>query len=155
VKLVITKGVDVANVTHLGRGVSVAQQMALLWSDPLCKVEGCNRTQRLENDHREGWAKTKTTRLDDTDRFCGHHHDLKTFKNWQLVHGKGRRPMVPPDHPHHPQSGGPPGPPGTHGPPGPPGTHGPPGPDAADPHPGDRSRQEPPDPGTLFDPGER
>jgi hypothetical protein len=110
IKLVITKGADVANVTHLGRGVNTAQQMALMWSDPLCRVEGCNRTARLENDHREGWVKTHTTRLDDTDPVCGHHHDLKTYKNWRLIPGEGRRPMVPPDHPHHPNNTGPPGP---------------------------------------------
>jgi hypothetical protein len=34
VKLVITKGVDVANVTHLGRGATAAQRVALLWSKP-------------------------------------------------------------------------------------------------------------------------
>jgi hypothetical protein len=47
--------------------------------------------------------------LDDTDPVCGHHHDLKTYKNWQFVAGRGRRPMVPPDHPHHPDNAGPPG----------------------------------------------
>ena len=30
-KLVITNGVDVANVTHLGRGPTIAQKIALLW----------------------------------------------------------------------------------------------------------------------------
>ena len=52
-KLVITKGVDVANVTHLGRSVTVAQQVALWWQSPECTRLGCTRTQRLENDHRE------------------------------------------------------------------------------------------------------
>ena len=33
-KLVITKGVDVTNVTHLGRSVTVAQQVALWWQSP-------------------------------------------------------------------------------------------------------------------------
>src|SRR5438128_2896795 len=51
-KLVITRGVDVANVTHLGRSATVAQQVALWWRSPVCTVEGCTRTQRLENDHR-------------------------------------------------------------------------------------------------------
>jgi hypothetical protein len=103
-KLVISRGVDVANVTHLGRGVNTAQQLALLWTDPQCRVEGCHRT-RLQNDHRTGWTITRTTRLDDTDPLCAHHHDLKTYKGWALVAGEGRRPMVPPDDPRHPRHG--------------------------------------------------
>ncbi len=35
-KLVLTKGVDVANVVHLGRGPAAAQRIALLWSSPKC-----------------------------------------------------------------------------------------------------------------------
>jgi hypothetical protein len=33
-KIVITRGVDVLNVTHLGRGPTVAQRIALLWTSP-------------------------------------------------------------------------------------------------------------------------
>ena len=84
-KLVITKGVDVANVTHLGRSVTVAQQVALWWQAPECTRSGCTRTHRLENDHREDWIKTKHTRLDETDPLCGHDHDLKTYQGWALV----------------------------------------------------------------------
>ena len=101
-KLVITRGSDVANVTHLGRGVNVAQQVALLWSDPTCRVEGCHRT-RLENDHREDWARTHHTRLDEIDPLCGHHHGLKTTVGWAMVSGSGRRPFVPPEDPRHPR----------------------------------------------------
>ena len=109
-KLVITKGVDVANVTHLGRSVTVAQQVALWWQSPMCTRAGCTRTQRLENDHREDWAKTKHTRLDESDPLCGHDHDLKTHHGWALVHGTGKRPMVPPDDPRHPKYRAPPDP---------------------------------------------
>jgi hypothetical protein len=93
-KLVITKGVDVANVTHLGRSVTVAQQVALWWQSPTCRVLGCPCTQRLENDHRHEWIKTKRTRLDETDPLCDHHHDLKTYFGWALITGNGPRPMV-------------------------------------------------------------
>ena len=77
-KLVITKGVDVLNVTHLGRAATVAQRTALLWTSPKCEITGCNRTHRLEIDHRVEWAKTRHTRLDELQRLCEHHHDLKT-----------------------------------------------------------------------------
>ncbi len=43
-KLVITNGTDVANVTHLGRGPTAAQRIALLWTSPGCDVRGCSNT---------------------------------------------------------------------------------------------------------------
>jgi hypothetical protein len=109
-KLVITKGVDVANITHLGRKATIAQQVALWWQAPACTRLECTRTQRLEIDHRDEWVKTKRTRLDGLDRLCEHDHDLKTNHGWALVDGTGRRPMVPPDHPDHPRNKPPPEP---------------------------------------------
>ena len=109
-KLVITKGVDVANVTHLGRSPTVAQQVALWWQSPMCTAEGCTRTWRLENDHRIGWKETERTRVDEIDPLCEHEHDLKTYFGWSLVEGTGRRPFVPPDDPRHPKYREPPDP---------------------------------------------
>ena len=103
-KLVITKGVDVINVTHLGRRATVAQQVALWWRDPLCTREGCTHPWRLQTDHREDWAKTHHTRCDELDRLCPADHDLKTRHGWALVEGTGKRPMVPPDDPRHPKN---------------------------------------------------
>jgi hypothetical protein len=102
VKLVITNGVDVANVTHLGRGPTVAQKIALMWANPTCIVEGCHR-RRIEYDHRLDWKDTRHTRLDELDPLCDHHHDLKTRLGWALVPGKGKRPFVSPDDPRHPR----------------------------------------------------
>ncbi|HEX4776978.1 MAG TPA: DUF222 domain-containing protein [Acidimicrobiia bacterium] len=102
-KLVVTKGEDVVNVTHLGRGPKVAQKIALLWQSPCCTAEGCTRT-RIEFDHREPWAETKHTRLDELDALCTFHHDLKHRDEWSLVEGTGKRPMVPPYHPSHPKN---------------------------------------------------
>jgi hypothetical protein len=103
-KLVITRGIDVANVTHLGRACTAAQKAALWWRSPICDVIECNRTQRLEIDHETGWAETHTTRVDDSNCFCSHHHWLKTVHGWALIDGTGRRKMVPPDGPHHPKN---------------------------------------------------
>jgi hypothetical protein len=100
-KLVVTRGVDVANVTHLGRGPSAAQRVALLWSSPTCTVEGCDAV-RVEVDHRVPWAETHHTRLDECDALCASHHRRKTNDGWALVAGTGKRPMVPPDDPRHP-----------------------------------------------------
>jgi hypothetical protein len=93
---VITKGVDVVNVAHLGRRVTAWQRTALQWRDPECTVEGCHQTARLEIDHRDDWARTKLTRLDALDRLCDHHHLLKTRYGWLLAPGTGKRPMHPP-----------------------------------------------------------
>jgi hypothetical protein len=103
-KLVITKGVDVRNVTHLGRKATIAQKCALWWRSPDCDREGCTRTARLQIDHDTGWTKTHTTRLDDSNRLCEHDHDLKTYFGWALVEGTGKREMVPPDDPRHPKN---------------------------------------------------
>jgi hypothetical protein len=104
VKLVLTKGVDVANVTHLGRGPTVAQKIALWWTTPQCTSLDCTRVQRIQLDHREEWRKTHHTRLDEGDGLCGHCHDLKTRFGWALVDGTGKRPIVPPDDPRHPKN---------------------------------------------------
>jgi hypothetical protein len=104
VKLVITKGVDVMNVTHLGRGPTVAQKIAMWWKTPQCTELDCTRVQRIQFDHREEWNKTHHTRLDDGDGLCDHHHDLKTYFGWALVEGTGKRLMVPPDDPRHPKN---------------------------------------------------
>jgi hypothetical protein len=103
-KLVITRGVDVANITHLGRSPTVAQQVALWWSARECQRDICTRAERLENDHRHEWHKCHETRLQNIDPLCGYDHWLKTTKGWALVEGTGKRAMVPPDDPRHPKN---------------------------------------------------
>ena len=100
---VVTKGVDVANVFHLGRRPVAVQQTALEWQAPTCTTEGCNNTFRLENDHRHDWATTKVTLLRWLERHCDHCHDKKTRLGWELVEGTGKRPLVPPTDPRHPR----------------------------------------------------
>lgn len=104
-KLVLTKGVEVRNVTHLGRGPTAAQQIALLWEQPCCQRLGCGRRARLQYDHVDGFEfrRTRHTRVDELDLLCQPDHDLKTYEGWALVPGAGRRPMVPPDDPRHPR----------------------------------------------------
>ena len=104
-QLVLTNGIDVANVTHLSRKPTVAQRAALAWTNPGCTVHGCTGL-RIELDHRADWARTRHTRLDELDPLCHHHHRLKTRENWALVAGTGRRRMVPPDDPDHPANAG-------------------------------------------------
>ena len=54
--------------------------------------------------HRIPWTEVHETALHNTDRFCDHHHDLKTRFGWALVAGTGKREMVPPDEPRHPDN---------------------------------------------------
>jgi hypothetical protein len=68
VKLVITNGIDVANVTHLRRGPTAAQRAALLWTSTGCVVRGCSRTIGIETDHRVPWADDRVTELGNLDR---------------------------------------------------------------------------------------
>lgn len=101
---VVTKGVDVVSVAHLGRRPTAHQQTGLEWRIPECTTLGCNATLRLENDHRAPWAATKVTLLSCLDPLCKRGHDRKTYKGWALVEGTGKRPMVPPHDPRHPRN---------------------------------------------------
>ena len=101
-QLVLTNGEAVIDVVNLNRKPSVAQMIAKLFHDSTCSVEGCDRAARLEFDHRDDWARVQVTELANLDLLCDHHHDKKTYENWQLIPGTGRRPMVPPTDPRHP-----------------------------------------------------
>ena len=104
-RIVITRGVDVLNVTTLAHRPTQAMRYAWLWTNPTCIVEGCTRT-RVEFDHIYGfeYAKTLHTCFVETEPKCGHHHKLHTLHGWELVVGTGRRPLVPPEHPDHPKN---------------------------------------------------
>ncbi len=97
---IVTDGVDVRSVAHLGRQATAHQQTALEFTQPDCDVLGCARTMFLQTDHRTGWAKTKDTVYDDLDRLCEHHHALKTHHGWRLEPGHGKRRFLPPNQQH-------------------------------------------------------
>ena len=100
-KLVITRGIDVVNVTNLGRGPTAAQRVALLWTSPWCTNSRCSHTLQIQYDHRKPWTEVHETTIDNLDRLCSPCHKRKTHEGWALVEGKGRRPLVPPDDPRH------------------------------------------------------
>jgi hypothetical protein len=101
---VVTDGVTVTGVAHLGRRFNAHQQTALEFAYPTCAREGCWATARLENDHRDPFALTHVTTTDSADRLCQREHDLKTNHGWSLVEGSGKRPFVPPWDPRHPKN---------------------------------------------------
>ena len=92
--------VDVANITHLGRGPTTAQKIAMMWTN-LCSVQGCHR-RRIEYDHQEPWAQTKHTRASTNSTPGPSTTTSKTRPHWALEPGKGTRAPVPPDDPRHP-----------------------------------------------------
>jgi hypothetical protein len=100
---IVTKGVQVTGVAHLGRRARAHQATALEWLNPTCATDGCTQTARLESDHRVPWARTKITLVELMDRLCEHCHDLKTHHGWALAAGTGKRPLVPPTDPRHPE----------------------------------------------------
>jgi hypothetical protein len=109
-RLVITDGIDVRNVTTLAHRPTMAMHYAMLWSNPCCVAEGCGNTI-LQFDHRTGteYADTRHTRLAELDHLCTFHHMLHTRHRWALVAGDGTRPMVPPEDSRHPLFRPPPG----------------------------------------------
>ena len=97
VSVVITDGVDIVNVTHLGRQVTAHQRTALEARGYRCEIDGCGATHQLEIDHVTGWALTRSTRLDDLAWLCPHHHRLKTRRRLHLAGPTGARQLVVPD----------------------------------------------------------
>ncbi|MGH9182261.1 MAG: DUF222 domain-containing protein [Acidimicrobiales bacterium] len=94
---ILTRGTEVTKVVHLGRTVSAHQRTALEARDPVCIVPGCDVAERLEIDHRTGWALTQQTCLDDLARLCRWHHHLKTHRGYRYEGGPGRWRWVHPD----------------------------------------------------------
>lgn len=76
-KLVITDGVDVRNVVHLGRRATAVQRTALLERDGY-RCARCGNAAATEIDHIEGWAVTHATELDDLQLLCRFDHSRKS-----------------------------------------------------------------------------
>ena len=102
VDVIVTDGQDVFNVTSFSRRPNIRQQIVLHWLGVECQRLGCSATHHLEIDHEIDWATTKVTELRHLGWLCTPDHRLKTHQGWALVPGRGKRPMVPPDHPDHP-----------------------------------------------------
>ena len=102
IDLILTNGVDVFNVTHLGRRANARQQIVLDWFGGQCSRLGCSATRHLQVDHRIDWATIKITELRNLDWLCVADHRRKSHEGWALVAGRGKRRMVPPEHPDHP-----------------------------------------------------
>ncbi len=89
-QLVITDGVDVTTICHLGRSIPSPLRTALVERDQACVVPGCDVRQGLEIDHwAVSFADGGPASLENLARLCGHHHYLRTHRGFQLLGGPG------------------------------------------------------------------
>jgi hypothetical protein len=93
---IVTNGVDVFTVAHLGRSVTAYQRSALEARGYVCEVPGCGSTRALEIDHIDDWVLTWKTQLDQLCWLCRLHHLDKTHRGWRLVGSPGQRRWVSP-----------------------------------------------------------
>jgi hypothetical protein len=96
-KVLLTKGVDVAAVAHGGKTIPTHLRSALEVRDPTCIVPGCNVRRGLQIDHRNTFGRTRVTKLEDLARLCGFHHHLKTFVGYTYRGGPGSWEWLPPE----------------------------------------------------------
>ena len=102
VAAVLTDGVDIHKVVHLGRNPTALQRTALEWTTAgTCAIRGCTNTSRIEIDHVAPWTDTHRTQLDQLAAVCGHHHDLKTHHGHRFgpPGPDGKRQLIPPPEP--------------------------------------------------------
>jgi hypothetical protein len=98
---ILTDGVDVIRVVHMGRGPNAHQLTALQWRDITCVRVGCTY-HPAEWDHREPYSKVKVTTLDNLEGFCKADHDRKSYEGYAVVPSDevpGKVELVPPEDP--------------------------------------------------------
>ena len=99
-KLVISDGVDVTTVCHVGRTVPAHVETALEARDRTCVVPDCHVSLSLEIDHwKVPFAKGGPTALWNLARLCHFHHQMKTYEGYELRGGPGRWEWVAPPGP--------------------------------------------------------
>ena len=70
VKLVISDGIDVRSVCHLGRTIPASLKTALEQRDPVCSVPRCDNHYYLESHHLIAVTDGGPTSLDNLVRIC-------------------------------------------------------------------------------------
>ena len=102
--VVVTKGRDVVNVAHHGRGLNAHQRTAIEATGLRCSNLHCNRTIAIQIDHRTPYAQDPITALGNQDPLCPNCHRLKTHHGHHLEDGTGPRRLLPPNSPTPPDS---------------------------------------------------
>ena len=94
--VLVTDGVDVTTVAHLGRTIPADLRRALMDRDPTCVVPGCTVAEALEIDHVHPFADGGETTLSNLARLCHWHHYLKTHRSYRLRRDDGVWVFEPP-----------------------------------------------------------
>jgi hypothetical protein len=93
-KAVVTDGVDVTRVAHLGRSIPAHLRTAVETRDRVCVIAGCEVERHLEIDHNVPFALGGPATLENLGGVCHHHHDLKTRRDLRRVGPLGRQRLV-------------------------------------------------------------
>jgi hypothetical protein len=93
-KAVVTDGVDITRVAHLGRSVPAHHRTAVETRDRVCVIAGCEVDRHLEIDHNIPFAIGGPTSLENLARPCHYHHDLKTRHDLRRVGPLGEQRLV-------------------------------------------------------------
>ncbi len=88
IKAVVTDGIDVHSVVHIGRKPPAVLETALAELYSQCVKEGCDATRHLEIDHNEPWSEGGPTRLSNLNPVCKYDHREKHRRNLRIV-GEG------------------------------------------------------------------
>ena len=94
-KAIVTDGVDVLSIAHLGRTIPAHLRSALdeLFSE--CSIEGCHVNAHLEIDHNQPIEAGGLTELANLNKLCPYHHDEKHRRNLRLVGDGTQKRFVP------------------------------------------------------------
>ena len=98
-KVVVTKGVDITAVAHGGRTIPAHLRTALECRDPKCIVPQCTMRRGLQIDHRDPYAATRDTSLENLARLCRWHHYQKSHLGYRYRGGPGAWQWIAPDEP--------------------------------------------------------
>jgi uncharacterized protein DUF222 len=98
-KVLVSKGTDVAAVAHVGRTIPSRVRTALEARDPTCVVPACDVRRGLEIDHIVPFAGGGPTTLANLARLCSFHHYLKTYHGYRLAGSVGEWTWSGPDPP--------------------------------------------------------
>jgi hypothetical protein len=99
-KVLVTDGVDVLSVSHMGRTIRAHVRTAIEERDPTCVVPGCEVAVGLEIDHwQTDFGDDGPTELANLARLCHLHHSMKTHRGFTLGGGPGKWQWDPPPAP--------------------------------------------------------
>ena len=93
--LVIRDGIDVLNVTNLGRTFTAAQRAAI-WAraEGRCEIPGCGTTTGLEIDHDHEVQFGGPSAIANASLKCWSDHQAKTHQGMRLIGPPGRRAWI-------------------------------------------------------------